>query len=163
MVRSYPRLSVTIVVALLGVGTLAAGQPELARWAVGLWAGGVALAEAVDMLRQLRRGHFGLDMLAVVAIAATLATGDAWAALVVTLMLTGGEALERFAERRAKHELSALLNRAPQFAHRLDAAGSQHRVPVALPSATGCSFTRVKWFRSMRNCSTPKRFWTNRH
>ncbi|MGG7382293.1 hypothetical protein ACQ7B2_27245, partial [Escherichia coli] len=40
-----------------------------------------------------------------------------WAAIVIVLMLTGGEALEDFAERRAHRELTELLKRAPQQAH----------------------------------------------
>ena len=42
------------------------------------------------------------------------------AALLVVLMLTGGRALEDYANRRAKRELDALLTRAPQLAHRMD-------------------------------------------
>jgi heavy metal translocating P-type ATPase len=43
--------------------------------------------------------------------------------MVVVLMLTGGEALEEYAAGRAGRELRALLERAPQLAHRITAAG----------------------------------------
>src|SRR5690606_13639852 len=82
--------------------------------------GGYALAiaawQAVGMVRQLLRREFGLDVLAVTAIIATVLVGEFIAALVVVLMLTGGEALEDYANRRAKRELDALLARAPQRA-----------------------------------------------
>ena len=48
------------------------------------------------------------------AIVSTVDVGEYLAALVVCLMLTGGEALEDFAAGRAKKDLSALLERAPR-------------------------------------------------
>lgn len=48
------------------------------------------------------------------AIVSTVVVGGYLAALVVCLMLTGGEALEDFAAGRAKKDLSALLERAPR-------------------------------------------------
>jgi cation transport ATPase len=69
------------------------------------------------MVRDVLRGHVGLDILAVVAMVATLAVGEYVAALIIVLMLSGGEALEDFAGRRAKKDLSALLDRSPRTAH----------------------------------------------
>ncbi|TPX03262.1 cadmium-translocating P-type ATPase, partial [Schumannella luteola] len=77
----------------------------------------IALWQAVVMVRRLLRREFGLDVLAIMAIVATVVVGEFVAALVVVLMLMGGEALEDFANRRAKHELDALLARAPHSAH----------------------------------------------
>jgi heavy metal translocating P-type ATPase len=71
----------------------------------------------VDMVKQIMAKHFGLDILAVVAMIATLTVGEYIAALVIVLMITGGEALEDYAERRATAELTALLDRSPQIAH----------------------------------------------
>ena len=45
------------------------------------------------MVRDVMRGHVGLDVLAVVAMVATLAVGEYVAALIIVLMLSGGEAL----------------------------------------------------------------------
>ena len=129
-VRKYPWVAATLAIGLSGLGLLLAGQSQLSAWIVGLWAGIVALVQAAGMIRSLARGQFGLDVLAVTAITATLAVGDVWAALVVVLMLTGGEALEAFAAGRAKRELSALLQRSPQFAHRLSTNGEVRDVPV---------------------------------
>src|SRR3546814_14012968 len=69
------------------------------------------------MVRDVLRGHIGLDVLAVVAMIATLAVGEYIASLIIVLMLSGGEALEDFAARRAKRDLPALLDRSPRLAH----------------------------------------------
>ncbi|WP_125574455.1 heavy metal translocating P-type ATPase [Levilactobacillus huananensis] len=72
----------------------------------------------VEMVQTLRSGKFGIDLLAITAVLATLAVGEYWAALIVLLMLTGGDALEDFAARKANSELQDLLNNSPQTAHR---------------------------------------------
>src|SRR5699024_2028721 len=68
-------------------------------------------------------------ILAVTAILSTILVGEHIAALIVCLMLTGGEALEDYAASRAKKSLSSLLERAPQVAHRLQHDGSTVDVP----------------------------------
>jgi heavy metal translocating P-type ATPase len=69
------------------------------------------------MWDDFRHGAYGLDILALTAIIASVALHQQWAAIVVVIMLTGGEMLEDYAERRANRELTALLARAPQQAH----------------------------------------------
>lgn len=71
------------------------------------------------MVRSIRSGAWGIDILAISAIVATVVLGDYWAALVVVLMLMSGEALEDYASRRATHELRDLMAREPQIAHRI--------------------------------------------
>jgi cation transport ATPase len=73
------------------------------------------------MIKDLLRGHWGVDVLAVMAMVTTVAVGEYLAALVIVLMLSGGKALEDYAAGRAKRELTALLARAPQVAHPLQA------------------------------------------
>lgn len=94
-----------------------------AKWAQILITGlGLLLAIImfIEMVRTLRSGKFGVDLLAITAVLATLAVGEYWAALIVLLMLTGGDALEDFAASRANSELQELLNNSPQTAHRAD-------------------------------------------
>lgn len=79
----------------------------------------VIVITAIDMFKDLMRGHWGLDILAVIAMIATLAVQEYVAGLIIALMLTGGEALEDLAARRASRELDQLLNRAPAFAGRI--------------------------------------------
>ena len=46
--------------------------------------------------------------------------GESFAAALIALMVAGGNALEAFAEGRARREMTALLARAPRIAHRAD-------------------------------------------
>ncbi|GAB2570950.1 heavy metal translocating P-type ATPase [Leucobacter ruminantium] len=109
----------TLLIAMVGLILLATPARDTAPWLVGAYALAIAGWEAVGMIRQLIRGHAGLDILAVTAISAAVLVGEPWAALVVVLMLTGGAALEDYAANRSKRELTALLRKAPQQATRL--------------------------------------------
>ncbi|MFS2280753.1 heavy metal translocating P-type ATPase [Microbacterium sp. OR21] len=120
LARRYPLLTAgmiaTVVVALLSL----AGLHEVARWIAILVVGAVIAITAWDMVRDILRAHFGLDILALIAMIATLLVGEYIASLVIVLMLSGGEALEDYASRRAARDLTALLDRSPQTAHVLD-------------------------------------------
>jgi heavy metal translocating P-type ATPase len=64
------------------------------------------------------RGEFGSDLLAGLSIVTAAVQGDFLAGALVVLMLSGGQALESFAVRRASSALSALAKRMPSVAHR---------------------------------------------
>jgi heavy metal translocating P-type ATPase len=129
-IRRYPLVAATLVVGA-GVAVLhLAGWEEAGRWTAGVFALLVAALVGYDMLRDLLRGHWGIDVLAFTAIVATVVVGEYAAALVICLMLAGGEALEDFAGRRAKRELTALMERAPRRAHVLEASGTVRDVAV---------------------------------
>lgn len=119
LIRRYPVVALTLAIGLVGIVLALAGQGWLVAWIFSIYALGVAAWQAVGMVRDILHGHWGLDILAVTAIVATVVVGEYIAALIVVLMLTGGEALEDYAGRRAKRELDALLTRAPQHAHRV--------------------------------------------
>ncbi|WP_018389591.1 heavy metal translocating P-type ATPase [Ancylobacter sp. FA202] len=88
-----------------------------------IWAGATALVLAllvVHILSSLRRGEFGLDLIAALAMGAALLFGENLAGAIVALMFTGGEALEAFAQRRAAREMSGLLARVPRTAARYE-------------------------------------------
>lgn len=70
-----------------------------------------------DMIVNLRRGNFGVDIIAVVGIASSLIIHEYLAGSVILLMLSGGGALEAYARGRARKELTHLLSRAPTIAH----------------------------------------------
>lgn len=118
LLTRYPAVTLTVGIGLLGIVLAIAGLGQVVPWLFGGYALAVAVWQAIRMVRDLLHGHFGLDVLAVTAIVATVLVGEYVAALIVVLMLTGGEALEDAAGRRAKRELNALLERAPQAAHR---------------------------------------------
>ncbi len=84
----------------------------------------------VSIARTLAAGRVGVDAIALVAMAGALAVGEYLAGAVIALMLSGGNALEASASRRARRELTALLERMPTVAHRR-AAGGWEEVLVA--------------------------------
>ena len=64
------------------------------------------------------RGRLGVDVIALLAVAGAVAVGELLAAAVISVMLTSGRFLEAWAAERARHDLNALLSRAPRTARR---------------------------------------------
>ncbi|MGD9863930.1 MAG: HAD-IC family P-type ATPase, partial [Pseudodonghicola sp.] len=110
---------------LFAFATLVAGlalqfaqQPTAAD---AVWTIGVApvLAALVwEILRSLRQGEFGLDIVAALSMTAALTFGETLAAAVVAVMYSGGSFLESYAEGRARREMHDLLSRVPRSATR---------------------------------------------
>lgn len=113
----YPVIILTVVILALVLILGGRGESDAARWVATAYVGIFVVWTLVAMVRDVLRGHVGLDILAVVAMVATLAVGEYLASLIIVLMLAGGEALEDFAGRRAKRDLTALLDRSPRIAH----------------------------------------------
>lgn len=88
-----------------------------AIWMIGLVLVGGPVA-ARTLFRAFR-GHFATDIVAMLAIAGALALRQPLAGLIVVLMQTGGEALERYAEGRASQALRQLELQAPRIAHQM--------------------------------------------
>ncbi|OCB41283.1 cadmium-translocating P-type ATPase [Mycobacterium malmoense] len=114
-----PALTAATVVALAagGIAWLAGAR----RIADGCWIAGTVVAvlpALVWVLAALRRGRFGVDLIAVLSLIGTLLVGEYLAGALIAVMLAGGRALEAAAERRASHDLRALLEHAPRFARR---------------------------------------------
>lgn len=103
--------------------------PLLAQIIVTIAGAIVALTMLVGMVKTLRSGKYGVDLLAILAVVATLAVSEYWAAMVILVMLTGGDALEDYAAKKANTELKALLDNSPRFAHVVTPDGSKD-VPV---------------------------------
>jgi cation transport ATPase len=70
--------------------------------------------------RGITRGRFAADLVAALAIIASILLGQPVVGLVIVLMQSGGEALERFAEGRATDALRALEDAAPRIVHRME-------------------------------------------
>ena len=83
---------------------------------VALVAGGVPLL--VGLVARLARLDFSSDLLAGISIVTAALLGEYLAGTLVVLMLSGGQALEAYAVRRASSALSALARRMPTRAHR---------------------------------------------
>ena len=122
------------------------------------WAAGtvpVLLVVAVSILQALRRGEAGVDIIALLAMAGSLALGQYLAGAVIALMFSTGGALEDHARARARRELSALLGRAPEVATATRTGGScRCRWSRCVP-ATACSSRRARWSRSMGSWCPP--------
>lgn len=93
-------------------------QGQWAYLLVTIVGGVMALTMLIEMIKTLRSGRYGVDILAITAIVATLAVGEYWASLMILIMLTGGDSLEDYASRQAGRELQSLLDNSPQIAHR---------------------------------------------
>ncbi|MDZ8276607.1 heavy metal translocating P-type ATPase [Microbacterium aquimaris] len=119
VLRTHATLITTVMVLVIVLVLTATDRDTASRILATLWVGGVIVWTVVGMIRQVMRGHVGLDILAVVAMVATLAVGEYIASLIIVLMLAGGDALERLAGRRATRELTALLDRSPRIGHRV--------------------------------------------
>lgn len=117
----FPIVTLTVFVGAVGAVLWSVGFDVVARWGFGVFAILIAIVQTVRVVGELRRRRFGIDILAIVAIVATVAVGEVIASMIIVLMVSGGKALEDFAQGRAQRELSALLAREPRIAHRLDA------------------------------------------
>ncbi len=82
---------------------------------------GASVPLLFSLAQQVFQGNFSVDILALLSIVTSLVLGQYWVAAIVVLMLSGGQALEGFATRRASSVLSALAKRMPQIAHRTGA------------------------------------------
>ncbi|MDC2839710.1 heavy metal translocating P-type ATPase [Limosilactobacillus mucosae] len=109
-------LAVALVAVLL---QYAFKQALAAQMLVTIVGAGIALSMLIEMIHTLKSGRYGVDLLAIVAVVSTLSVSEYWAAMVILVMLVGGDALEDYASRKANSELKALLDNSPQSAHRL--------------------------------------------
>ncbi len=103
--------------------------PLLAQLLVTIVGAVVALTMFIGMVKTLRSGKYGVDLLAILAVVATLSVSEYWAAMVILVMLTGGDALEDYAAKKANTELKALLDNSPQVAHVINDNGT-HDIKV---------------------------------
>lgn len=71
-----------------------------------------------DILRKLLKGDFGADILAALALITAVWLHEYLAAVLIVIMLAGGQALEEYAMRKASSVLAALASRMPSVAHR---------------------------------------------
>jgi heavy metal translocating P-type ATPase len=116
-ILQYKLFFAAVVVAAAALGLDLKGLDAASHWALITLSVVQLVPLLVEMYKDLRAGKYGVDILVVVAIASSLLLGQYWAAVVLIVMITGGQALESYAGRRAESELEALLLRAPRQAH----------------------------------------------
>lgn len=115
--KEYRQFSFAGAAAIIGAVLDLGGADKAAHFILAAAAAVIAVPLAIDMVKTLRSGHFGIDVLALTAIVTSIILGEYWAAIIIVLMLTGGESLEDYAEKRAKNELTSLLAHRPKKAH----------------------------------------------
>ncbi|MFT8556164.1 heavy metal translocating P-type ATPase [Liquorilactobacillus hordei] len=118
--KQYNKLGI-----ILGIGIVTViiqfvlGQQLPAQIIITLTGIVFALMMLKEMIKTLRSGDYGVDLLAITAIVATLAVGEYWAAMLILIMLIGGNSLEEYAAKKAGSELKSLIDNSPQIAHRI--------------------------------------------
>ncbi|MES2970741.1 MAG: heavy metal translocating P-type ATPase [Patescibacteria group bacterium] len=117
--KHYRQFGFVLISIVAGLILDLTGHDTAAHWVLGLSATINVIPLLWGMIEDLRSGKYGVDILAATAIITSVILGEYWAGMVIVLMLTGGEALEDYAEHRAKKELSSLLARKPKKAHLL--------------------------------------------
>lgn len=144
-------------ISQVGVDGLSAFNPGVGQWIVIALVAYTIVVTVRGMIDDLRHGHVGVDLLAVVAIASTVAVQEYWAAWAVVLMISSGEAIEEFAQSKAESNLTALIDAAPRTAHvvvlpgmrgHVHASGSEHTADV---TADGFRTVRVSDSRETDN------------
>ena len=117
-----------LLLAAGGVVRIVAGAgPADLVWDVSLIATGAPIVWRT--LRAAKEGKFATDIVASFAIVGAAVLSQPLAGLVIVLMQSGGEALERYAEGRASAAVRALEEAAPRIAHRVSGAKVED-VPV---------------------------------
>lgn len=113
-------LGVATVGLLAGAVCWLAGSRDAARvaWAITTVLGILPMAK--EVIVGLIHREAGVDLIALMAMVAALWLGEYLAGAVIALMLTTGDALEAYADRRAHQELSSLLARAPRSVTRYE-------------------------------------------
>ncbi len=116
VVRTYPLPVLALAGLVVGGAAFLVGRTEGAQW---VWYGALVVGGTpvvVKTLVGMARGRFAADIVAMLAIATAIATGEAFAGVIIVLMQTGGEAIDDYGFRRASSSLEALIARAPRSA-----------------------------------------------
>ncbi len=116
--RRAPILAVGAIVAILvGFVLHAVGAGAAGHWVWRITVGVLAAELTGEVIRSVVVDHsLGVDTIALVAMIGALALGEELAGAVIGLMFTGGSALETLASRKARRELTSLVQRAPKVA-----------------------------------------------
>lgn len=100
----------------------------------------------IDMVKALKEGHMGVDVLALLSLSLTLFVNDSingvviggyLSSLAIAAMIATGQVLESYANRKAESELGKILDRSPKVAHRIDGENKLSDCPIeSIPVGT---------------------------
>jgi heavy metal translocating P-type ATPase len=127
--KAYKLFNAAFLALIISLVLELTKHSSVAHWILGVVSILEVLPLAWNMWQDVRSGRYGIDILAATAIIVSVILGQYWAAMVVVIMLTGGESLEDYAEKRAQSELDDLLKNAPVTAVVLR-KGKEVSVPV---------------------------------
>ena len=115
---SFPLITAVTAIVAGGLVYLlpALRGAESTVWGLGLLVSGLPVV--FRTLRGALRGRFAADLVASLAIVTAFVLGEPLVGLIVVVMQTGGEELERIARRRASEATRELEAAAPRIAHR---------------------------------------------
>jgi heavy metal translocating P-type ATPase len=131
----------------LVIGGLLYLSDKTAHWASWLHYLALIILGAPVVFRTLRgmlRGNFAADVVAMLAIGTAIVLREPVAGLVIVLMQTGGELLERYAEGRASEAVRELEAAAPRVAHRLNGNSATDTTDVPAESVKVGEFILVR-------------------
>ncbi len=116
-VKRYPIPLGAFALLVVSLVLWLAGWGDSANWTLlaVVLLGGIPLLWETG--QQFLHKEFSVDVIALLAITGSLLLRQYLAGAFIVLMLSGGEALETYALRRARSSLSALAERAPRTAH----------------------------------------------
>ena len=130
MARYAIPVAALFAIILGGAAGLLPGGEKTAEliWFTGLILCGAPVV--YKTVRGLLSGKFAADVIASMTVVAALVLGHPIVGLVIVIMQTGGEALERYAEGRATDALRALQDITPRRARRVRSDGSVEEIDV---------------------------------
>lgn len=114
------KLIVALILGFIGaILDFVMHMPHLTATIIDIAALLMALSMLKEMIMDLKAGHWGVDILAIIAVISTVAVNEFWAAWMILVMLTGGESLEDYATSQADKELRSLLSNNPRLANKV--------------------------------------------
>ena len=117
LVNTYRLFALALVALIISLGLYFSGYHGTTYWILGTVSLLAALPLIKSMWEDIRSGSYGIDLLALTAIIASVILKQDFTAIIIVIMLTGGRGLEDYAGPRARSELDALLKGSPHRAH----------------------------------------------
>ena len=117
LVKRYPVPLGTVLLLLLSLVFWLIGLAHVTEWTLlaAVLLGGIPLLW--ETIWQFLHKEFSVDVIAILAIVGSVLLKQYLAGTLIVLMMSGGEALEAYALRKARSSLTALAERAPRTTH----------------------------------------------
>lgn len=119
MKNQWKFFTVLIIGLITGILEFGFNQWQVGAYLIYIVGSLMTITMLWGMIKDIREGKWGIDILAIIAVVSTMLIGDYWASWMILVMLTGGDSLEDYAASQAGKELKALLKRTPRIAHKL--------------------------------------------